>query len=95
MLMIEDNVDLKELEKYGFKGESYQNGFIYRNCYVYRNALQQPVIFIDLKLRVIEMGFDFAKTDDGIDVIFELIQAGLVKKVGKYEMNKTCMEEQI
>ena len=81
MLMIEDGVELEELEKYGFKGESFQNGFIYRNCYVYYDDLQQPVIFIDLKLRVVEMGFDFAKTDDGIDVIFDLIKAGLMKKV--------------
>lgn len=80
MLKIKDNIELKELEKYGFKGESFQNGFIYRNCYVYHNDLQQSVIFIDLKLRVIEMGFDFSKTDDGIDVIFDLIKAGLVEK---------------
>ena len=81
MLKIKDNIELKELEKFGFKGESFQNGFIYRNCYVYYDDLQQPVIYIDLKLRAIAMGFDFAKTDDGIGVIFDLIQAGVIEKV--------------
>ncbi len=80
MLEIRDDIDLKVLENYGFKGESFQNGFIYRNCYVYYDDLQQPVIMVDLKLRVIEMGFDFTKTHDGLDVIFDLIQAGIIKK---------------
>lgn len=85
MLKIKDNVDLKELENFGFVGESFQNGFKFRNCYVFRNDLQQNIISINLDwtelYRTIELGIPFTHTDEGIEKLFDLIQAGLVEKV--------------
>lgn len=87
MLKIKDNIDLKELEKFGFVGQSFQNGFNIRNCYVFRNDLQQNIIFVNLdwtnKDRTIELGIPFAHTDEGVEKLFDLIKAGFVEKVVK------------
>lgn len=82
MLKIKDNVDLKELEKYGFKNVSYKN-------YVYK-----PKVDIDLneiwvdgdtkKIHIIDCDSDVGYiVDENLDKLFELIQAGLVEKVSE------------
>jgi hypothetical protein len=79
MLRIKQEVDLKELEKYGFKNVSYKN-------YVYK-----PKVDIDLneiwvdgdtkKIDIIDCDRDVGYiVDENLDKLFELIQAGLVEK---------------
>ena len=62
MLKIKDNVDLKELEKFGFHKEfDYYEGYD---------------IIVDCYSRRIEV------YEGGEEKLFDLIQAGLVEKVG-------------
>lgn len=80
MLKIKDNVDLKKLEKYGFRNVSYKN-------YVYK-----PKVDIDLneiwvdgdtkKIDIVDCDHDVGHiVNENLDKLFELIQAGLVEKV--------------
>lgn len=73
MLKIKDNVDLKELEKFGF----YDNKYCYSdNPYHFRKIL------IYKKDRYINFYSEWYGSDFNlIDTIFDLIQAGLVEKV--------------
>lgn len=71
MIKIKDDVDLKELEKFGFKNEQ---GFLQKNtkCITY---------YINKDTRTIEIW-----TNDAYEVIldstlYDLIQAGLVEKI--------------
>lgn len=79
MLKIRDNVDLKELEKYGFyKGEfeDYYFDFIEYTEYEYS--------YLSVAFNGYEIRFDwldFEHYEKAIDLIFDLIQAGLVEKV--------------
>lgn len=91
MLKIKDNVDLKELEKFGFEKDLKGNytlniddketnerlfgidtmcDFIFLNVWKYSRELQ--VNFQDIQ--------DYFSMN--MDVIFDLIDAGLVEKVG-------------
>lgn len=69
MLKIKDNVDLKELEKYGFKKKNYYNAI----CIVRED--RQHDIFFDLKTRKLLF------VNYGYDVLYDLIKDGLVEKV--------------
>lgn len=73
MLKIKDNVDLKELEKFGFKYHKKQ-----RNQYEYYSFISTEalliVIYNDRKIFFLDKA--------GLDILFDLIQAGLVEKVG-------------
>ena len=76
MLKIKDNVDLKELEKYGFKEEHkwYEKGIEY--------TFQLKIYYYVMKnTKQIQVG-----TYDGYDIdldntLYDLIQADLVEKV--------------
>lgn len=80
MLKIKDNVDLKELEKFGFikyknidDGEDYwciADLFIGEDRRIIQDDGINPCKSIDYQLSEIEIG-----------IIFDLIQAGLVEKV--------------
>ena len=77
MLKIKDNVDLKELEKFGFKGspEHYK-------MYYLDNTLGSSVCMINIytltrKIQVVESFYSEA----WVEVLFDLINAGLVEKV--------------
>lgn len=81
MLKIKDNVDLKELEKYGFKhfeGKQFNYSF-----YEYKSEENIELsYFIDCDFRNISVS-----TYDGDEVyldnvIYDLIKADLVEKVG-------------
>ena len=86
MLKIKDNVDLKELEKFGFEKVS-------PSWYVLTirdNTEEEIGIGVSLfaRPRCIEIGYS-TKGNGGmssltydLDVLFDLIQAGLVEKVG-------------
>ena len=71
-LKIKDNVDLKELEKFGLKKKYYYNGYVL--CSENRDTGQD--LFFDLKTR--KMLF----CNYGYDILFDLIKADLIEVVG-------------
>ena len=84
MLKIKDNVELKELEKFGFKyieDKSYKGDFSYCEKLIGGNVIlgvSAPGKVIYSNITITETTYIFS---DGLDVIFDLIQAGLVEKV--------------
>ena len=86
MLKIKDNVDLKELEKFGFKKDSPSwYGIILRD-----NTEETMGISVSLFARPRCIQFGYRTNSEcrlgsftyDLDVLFDLIQAGLVEKVG-------------
>lgn len=78
MLKIKDNVDLKELEKFGcelhWSGKCYLGGYDNRELHLR--------IYIDTREIVMCEPFrDNDGTENNIEILFDLIQAGLVEKV--------------
>lgn len=74
MLKIKDNVDLKELEKFGFKEEKW---YCSSNNQII-HILSKDCFSIDINTR----NFTYLNIDFyGLDLIFDLIQAGFVEKV--------------
>ncbi len=81
MLKIKDNVDLKELEKYGF--EHYPLIYI-KESKRYDNYMDMNTakkVYIDEKNRQISVGTNLFNTDIELDTIYDLIKANLVEKV--------------
>ena len=67
MLKIKDNVDLKELEKFGFDTRAGSNGYgIVGNGWLIENTTRKIYRW---------------ETYGDLVVLFELIQAGLVEKI--------------
>ena len=86
MLKIKDNVDLKELEKFGFK---YNNDLqmYYKNE---KSTTWSARLFADnRKIEIVTTVFcNLGSLLKGLDnLIFDLIQAGLVEKVGGQKCN--------
>ena len=83
MLKIKDNVELKELEKFGFKyieDKSSKGDFSYCEKLIGANIIlgvSEPGRVIYSNITITETTYIFS---DGLDVIFDLIQAGLVEK---------------
>ena len=80
MLKIKDNVDLKELEKYGFK---IDHGYDWQNAIIYTYKTEDYYIRIDSEDYIL-IYHQFG--DGGIelyvpDIIYDLIKEGLVEKV--------------
>lgn len=79
MLKIKDEVDLKELEKFGFEEEEtnyFYYGFTRPDC----NS--EIRMYVDKKDKTITTGFDMYVHEGRIhDKIYDLIQAGLVEKM--------------
>ena len=81
MLKIKDNVDLKELEKFGFKHR-------YGKCYEYIRELNGINVYriyttknhANIQIEVFEPMVIAQKMQD---TLYDLIQAGLVEKVGE------------
>lgn len=80
MLKIRDDVDLKELEKFGFKryGNRYRKQFMdtlrtsaYIDFWIYDGIIK---VEVDTEKSII-----YLKTE--LDYLYDLIQAGLVEKV--------------
>ena len=67
MLKIKKDVDLKELEKFGFKKN--------KNIYCFENIFNAIVLMIFDNKKISDPG-----DDSGNDVLYDLIQAGLVEK---------------
>ena len=98
MLKIKDNVDLKELEKFGFKPEilNYPQFDINNKIIAYEKTLHTndnsgAIIEVNCKDRKICINADLYKIYQNtmfndifilnLDIVFDLIQAGLVEKV--------------
>ena len=78
MLKIKDNVDLKELEKYGFEYEEW------RKCYVggYSNRELQLRVNPDTReKKMYEPYRDNEESENNIELLYNLIKDGLVIKV--------------
>lgn len=79
MLKIKDDIDLKELEKFGFKffEETGQYRFCERNIdgetYIYINIWNRKILYRQEKV------YDILC----LEKLYDLIQAGLVEKVEK------------
>ena len=72
MLKIKDNVDLKELEKFGFEKDWFNCNGERRDYYSYGEL----VVYIDTR----EV-YTFKMRMDTVVKFFDLVQAGLVEKV--------------
>ena len=79
MLKIKNNVDLKELEKFGFEHER----LIYVKEIKKKSGVftEEKTIYIDEKNRDISIGQGLFNTDIELDTIYNLIKADLVEKV--------------
>ena len=82
MLKIKDNVNLKELEKFGFELRHYSWAYnIYERPLMYPNYSKQS-LYIDFVTREIdEEEIDFSVIDAKEEHIQDLIKADLVEKV--------------
>ena len=83
MLKIKDNVDLKELEKFGFKIHKKAHYKLQRKNYIKNTP--NCVIFIENDTRWITSDYveGFFRQDEIIyqDLLYDLIKADLVEKV--------------
>ena len=79
-LKIKDNVDLKELEKFGFKEIDYEFKKWYMKVKTNRE-LARVVIFKDTKEIYMELDEPCYRASNEIEILYDLIQAGLVEKV--------------
>ena len=78
MLKIKDGVDLKELEKFGFfKGNACYKCRL--DCEFTCEVLNNRCIDIDYDG---SENYEYQNWVSNLDVLFDLIQAGLVEKVG-------------
>lgn len=73
MLKIKDNIDLKELEKFGFVKYHYRENHDY---YMYPE-IENYAIYIFIENREIMVDKFY---DNHLTIIYDLIQAGLVVK---------------
>lgn len=84
MLKIKDNVDLKELEKYGLEFYEWEEDGLKYQSYMLDNDDTQIVILDEIEelaRGTLTNPENFAVSFDAIDKLYDLIQAGLVEKV--------------
>ena len=79
MLKIKDNVDLKELEKFGFEYKEYSLKSSNYKFYDFTPNNSISVIQIEITSRLIYLNDN--NKYDGLSKIYDLIQAGLVERV--------------
>ena len=82
MLKIKDDVDLKELEKFGFKYDEEMK-YYYKHCLgTFNKFLVLTIDDIDsCKGQIVLYNDGAFNTTLYLDVLYDLIQAGLVEKV--------------
>ena len=68
MLKIKNSVDLKELERYGFEKN--------KNIYYFKNVCNAIVLMVFDNIKISN-----PEDDLGNEILYDLIQAGLVEKV--------------
>lgn len=78
MLKIRDDVDLKELEKFGFEYREYSSESSNYRFYDFTPNNSISVIQIEITSRLIYLNDN--NRYDGLSKIYDLIQAGLVEK---------------
>lgn len=78
MLKIKDDVDLKELEKFGFV-----QGFDGYSCFDKQKDYLLHMYIDDMRCICFEVISSYMGWVDIPNVIYDLIQAGLVENVGK------------
>lgn len=81
MLKIKDNVDLKELKKYGF--EYHKMVYIKDIIRGEEDLLERKTIYVTEHDREISIKNGLFNIDEELDTIYGLIKADLVEKVGK------------
>lgn len=79
MLKIKNNVDLKELEKFGFEYDAEEFEYIQKTAYPH------ICIFDDEHWANIHRQICNVWNGADVDILFDLIQAGLVEKVKEDE----------
>ena len=79
MLKIKDNVDLKELEKYGF--EYHRLVYIKEITRGKEDILEQKNIYVTENDREISIKNGLFNIDEELDTIYDLIKDGLVEKI--------------
>ena len=80
MLKIKDNINLEELEKFGFKKEP----MIYVKTIERKNEgflTFQKYIYVNEKTRKLAIQEGMFNVDKELETIYDLIQAGLIEKV--------------
>lgn len=81
MLKLKENISLKELEKFGFRyvdDRSFEGDF----SHCYKSIGNNAELSISAQGRCIYAYTNTAYIfSDGLDVLFDLIQAGLIEKV--------------
>ena len=75
MLKIKDNVDLKELEKFGFKYVKNSNYPMLSNQEYYYDYAGTMAVYENTKVIILKH-----TGDETIDTLYDLIQAELVEK---------------
>lgn len=83
MLKIKDNVDLRELYRFGFKSETQQKGLIYESNYSFYNDIHEVSIYVCTDLKIVEPTYAFDVQD--LDILYDLIKADMVEKVVENE----------
>ena len=80
MLKIKENVDLKELEKFGFQlvGEKNES---YRVNIENKNYNSQALLIVTPVSREISIDTGSTYIKDKLDILYDLIKADLVEKV--------------
>ena len=79
MLKIRDDVDLKELEKFGFEYREYSSESSNYRFYDFTPNNSISVIQIEITSRLIYLNDN--NKYDGLSKIYDLIQSGLVERV--------------
>ncbi len=81
MLKIKDNVDLKELEKLGFKKVTYINGDIYEfTRHRYNHNIRNVIVSTTDRI----LHYNIMSVHNELDdIVFDLIKANMVEKVGE------------
>lgn len=84
MLKIKDNVNLKELENYGFEKRKSKTNIIYYNLGKDELGANNRIVVIkkDRDMEV-DISTDLKGYSEELEVLYDLIQAGLVEKVSE------------
>lgn len=81
MLKIKDNVDLKELEKFGWKGYNFIETLDCYNLDLFEECMSISKEDKTITLCASDWGMDYDEGAIWLEILFDLIQAGLVEKV--------------
>ena len=82
MLKIKDEADLKKLEEFGFIYDSWRNNYVLcEDSVINDEPLRHYILSVDTVTRIIIFETMLLQEWLFIDILYDLIQAGLVEKV--------------